>query len=414
MAKPAKDATQIARPIENVKPLQWEDGTVSKGRSASKAIVGNAEYFILKWRKHCSLSYKADREKDLPTDVGSYSTLERAKQAAEEHYGKQSQPANAPPAYVPRQKPDPQNDDEDRWPVHPANTAPKMSATELKVLAADIKKHGLHNPVVYWEDNREAAFGSKGPFQIYLLDGVNRARAIRLLTLDDHEVEHSAGLSKDGLAQTLCAFKRLWPSDNWVPDIDPYAFHLSMNVHRRHLTNEEKRWQIKQAIAANPQASNRKIGKKVGADHKTVAAARTEMTETVRNGEIPQTEHRPSARAEAALRDDPTLTTRQLQAKANVSADTATKARKQSQTKSEPKAEPVSEPKPDPEAKPDFRYFAEWIEGEAKHIMRADEWKGIVKHKAQMPAEYRDRVADCLKALVDQAIVLIAEFCAPP
>lgn len=82
-------------------------------------------------------------------------------------------------------------------------------------------------------------------------------------------------------------------------------------------------------------------------------------------------------------------------------------------TPSPPKAskpKPVSEPKPDPDAKPDFRYFADWIEGEAKHIFAADEWKGIVKHKPQMPAVYRNRVIDCLKSLADQVNDKIAEF----
>lgn len=93
------------------------------------------------------------------------------------------------------------------------------------------------------------------------------------------------------------------------------------------MTNEEKRWQIKQAIAADPQGSNRKIAKKLGRSHTTVAAPRADMAEAVPNGQPGQTEHKPSARAEAALRDDPTLSTRELQEKANVGASTAAKAR---------------------------------------------------------------------------------------
>jgi hypothetical protein len=135
-----------------------------------------------------------------------------------------SQASDKAPA-TPRQ-PDPRPDD--NWPVHPANTAPKMSDDELKVLAADIKKHGLHNPIIYWEDNREAANGSKGPFPLYLLDGVNRAKPIRLLKLDGYDAT-SSGTHLVDLTLRVYAIRQVVNiglggggiRNRWKPDIDP-------------------------------------------------------------------------------------------------------------------------------------------------------------------------------------------------
>jgi hypothetical protein len=165
-------------------------------------------------------------------------------------------------------------------PVHPANNAPPMSDAELKVLAADIQKYGLQEPIIYWRDNREEANGAKGPFQVYLLDGRNRLAALKLLGIHDPN-KAPVGKLVESRTRIVNAIKQVGilgkSSTQWETDTDPVAFHLSMNVHRRHLTNDQKRWQIKHAIVANPRASNRAIGRKVGASHHTVAEVRTDM-----------------------------------------------------------------------------------------------------------------------------------------
>jgi hypothetical protein len=43
-------------------------------------------------------------------------------------------------------------------------------------------------------------------------------------------------------------------------------------------TNSAKREQIRQALAARPEASNRELARQLGVDHKTVAAVRGEQT----------------------------------------------------------------------------------------------------------------------------------------
>jgi ParB-like chromosome segregation protein Spo0J len=257
-------------------------------------------------------------------------------------------------------------------PVHPANNLPKMSKRELEELAKDIEKHGLEEPIIYWRDNREEANGAKGPFPLYLLDGVNRRDALRLLGIDDprnakkgHLVERSVRFV-DAIKQvgTLGSNKTTWETD-----VDPYAFHLSMNAYRRHLTSDQKRWAIKQAIIADPIASDRKIARKIGANDKTVAKTRSEMD--VRNAEIPQNERKPLDRAKAVLKTEPNLTTRQLQAKAKVSAMIAQQARndlslpKQTQSKAAPpQQKPTKEQCTRATAKEADRaaeQFAEWV-----------------------------------------------------
>lgn len=73
-----------------------------------------------------------------------------------------------------------------------------------------------------------------------------------------------------------------------LPDgVDPYDYVLAANVHRRHLTTEQKRELIAKVLKAKPGESNRKIAKQTKADHKTVAAVRGDLEST---GEIPQLE----------------------------------------------------------------------------------------------------------------------------
>ena len=146
--------------------------------------------------------------------------------------------------------------------LHPANNAPLMSGAELAELAADIKAHGLHKPIVLWSDNREEANGSEGPFQHFLLDGRNRLEALKLLGINDPRQARFGDLGIDTVV-TLKAVKEISHlalaggklRSRWETDCDPYAFHRSMNVFRRHLTPEQRRWQIKQAILKEPTAN---------------------------------------------------------------------------------------------------------------------------------------------------------------
>jgi 16S rRNA G966 N2-methylase RsmD len=94
------------------------------------------------------------------------------------------------------------------WPVHPAaELFPMLDGDELRQLAEDIAEHGLREPVWLWrnpDDDTE-----------YLLDGRNRVAA--------------------------CAESRTEVQTRWYEGDDPISFVVSLNIARRHLTNDQKK-----------------------------------------------------------------------------------------------------------------------------------------------------------------------------
>ena len=138
----------------------------------------------------------------------------------------------------------------DLLPIHPAcEIFPLMSEAELEALAQDIKANGLR-VLAGIQENSDG--------NPVLLDGRNRLDALSLLgeeiTLDNRSIF------------------------GWVPDdTDPVAFIVSNNIHRRHLTAEQKRDLIAKLIKAQPSKSNRQIAATVKASHPTVAKVRDEL-----------------------------------------------------------------------------------------------------------------------------------------
>src|SRR5262245_47839519 len=155
-----------------------------------------------------------------------------------------------------------------------------MSEAELKELADNIKANGLQMPVVFWSpDPRDRDLIRRGEDlervkNLYLLDGRNRLDALEA-----------------GGFKLVNNGKVVW--DSWCKAVmhvageDPYAFVLSANIQRRHLTAEQKRDLIAKVLKAKPEQSNREIAKQTKSDHKTVAKVRKEREST---GEIPQLE----------------------------------------------------------------------------------------------------------------------------
>jgi hypothetical protein len=153
-------------------------------------------------------------------------------------------------------------------PVHPAaNLFPPISQAELKELAEDIEKNGLSTRVVLWPD---------GDKKLSLIDGRNRLDALALLGLLTIERGSLALKARpnDHPFEFECAYR----------NSDPYALALSYNVHRRHLTAEQKRDLIAKLLKAKPEASNVSIAKQVRVDDKTVASVRRDLES---NSEIP-------------------------------------------------------------------------------------------------------------------------------
>jgi ParB-like nuclease domain len=148
--------------------------------------------------------------------------------------------------------------------VHPAaDLFPMMSNEELYALAADIKKNGLQQEIILWAPTPTAARD-----QYQLLDGRNRLEA----------------MERAGVTLDIEQHVRLY-----CDKVDPYAFVISANIHRRHLTGEQKRELIAKLIKATPEKSDRQIADTVKADHKTVGTVRAEQEA---RGEIPHVETR--------------------------------------------------------------------------------------------------------------------------
>jgi ParB-like chromosome segregation protein Spo0J len=144
--------------------------------------------------------------------------------------------------------------------VHPAaDLFSPLGEEDLLALAADIKKHGLKQPVLIIEDKDGSTV---------LIDGRNRLDALEYLgekiTLDNSAI-----------------FERL-PAGT-----DIYASVISLNIHRRHLTSEQKRALVAKLLKADPEKSDRQVAIAAKADHKTVGKVRSKMEGT---GEIPQLE----------------------------------------------------------------------------------------------------------------------------
>jgi ribosomal protein S14 len=133
-----------------------------------------------------------------------------------------------------------------------------MSPDELRALGEDILKNKLTTRPVLWRAN------SNAPLQ--LLDGISRLDAIEMVT------------GKPALA--LMAEDGLLASDKFLVldrSEDPFAYVVSANLHRRHLTAEQKRELIAKLIKATPEKSDRQIAETVKASPTTVGTVRAEM-----------------------------------------------------------------------------------------------------------------------------------------
>jgi ParB-like chromosome segregation protein Spo0J len=129
---------------------------------------------------------------------------------------------------------------------------PELRPEEFEALKQDIAERGVVVPVVVDE------FGA-------ILDGHNRARACRELGINDYPVEVRSGLS----------------------EADKRVFARKLNVLRRHLTRDQVRQLIGDQLRDPPEWADRRIGRELGVDHKTVGAVRAELGSI---GEIPQLE----------------------------------------------------------------------------------------------------------------------------
>ena len=112
-----------------------------------------------------------------------------------------------------------------------------MDGGDYAALVEDIRTHGLREPLVLYRGQ--------------ILDGRNRARACAEAGVD--------------LA---------WREMAFVDDAAAAAFVDSINLHRRHLTPEQKNARIATRLKANPAASDRQVAKQTRTSHPRVARVR--------------------------------------------------------------------------------------------------------------------------------------------
>jgi hypothetical protein len=168
----------------------------------------------------------------------------------------------------------------DHLKIHPAaDLFPLMSEAELRELGEDIKKNGLLSPIIIDGDEE-------------LVDGRNRLDAIAMLGMEFEFIRAKRGWRK-GKIIGIESYDFDTPLSGavWTMfddfETNPYDFVISANLHRRHLTADQKRDLIAKVLKAKPEVSNRQIAKQVKADDKTVANVRRDLESTA---EIPKLE----------------------------------------------------------------------------------------------------------------------------
>ena len=168
-------------------------------------------------------------------------------------------------------------------PIHPAaELLPRMTKEELIELGNDIKASGLISPIVVCGRLVDDAAVHK-EFKYSLLDGISRLDAMDAVGID---FEITTGNFNRPTIEIEGDFDRNIPEPiTHVSEVDPYAFVLSANLRRRHLTAKQKRELVGKLLKATPEKSNRQIAEAVKVDHKTVASVRA-AKEAI--GEIPQ------------------------------------------------------------------------------------------------------------------------------
>jgi len=149
----------------------------------------------------------------------------------------------------------------DVLPIHPAaELFPLMTPDELRSLGEDILKNGMTSPIVLWEADENTP--------AVLLDGRNRLDAIELV-IGPPKVNRWSVFVDGRLNRGLV--------DTFAGHVDPYAHVISANIHRRHLTTEQKRELIAKLIKAQPEKSNRQIARTAKVDDKTVGVVRADL-----------------------------------------------------------------------------------------------------------------------------------------
>jgi hypothetical protein len=163
----------------------------------------------------------------------------------------------------------------DTLPIHPAAALfPRMSSDELRELGKDIRKNGLRSSIALWQSDKGAS--------ALLLDGISRLDAVEVelgrpvrVVPRTYRLRTRWSLETDEDGESVPVTNLIGEAGNTTAnqqtfillgrDVDPWAYVTSANLHRRHLTAEQRRELIVKLIEAMPEKSNRQIAKLVNA-----------------------------------------------------------------------------------------------------------------------------------------------------
>jgi hypothetical protein len=160
-----------------------------------------------------------------------------------------------------------------------------MSEAELLELGKDIDEHGLRHPVVIFCDRIKRSRNDYARLdEMLLLDGRNRLSAMEAAGIRLFD-EEAGTLSPDIQTDGDDPIEIIWRGYDGGSDVfDPFAYVVSANLHRRHLTADQKREVIAALLKSRPERSDRATAKIAKVSDKTVGAVRAELSA---NAEIP-------------------------------------------------------------------------------------------------------------------------------
>jgi hypothetical protein len=161
--------------------------------------------------------------------------------------------------------------------IHPAaELLPRMKPEELQALAEDIKENGLQHPIILWTPS---AKDDPNPESFVVLDGISRLDAAELAGLET--IRGNTWLNCPPLREQLLYGHQIVQEivlgksvrTKRIPAIEPYAYVLSANIRRRHLTPEETKVLIKKLKAKYPDHTNRQLAAMASVHPSTVTRA---------------------------------------------------------------------------------------------------------------------------------------------
>lgn len=157
--------------------------------------------------------------------------------------------------------------------VHPAaELFPLLGKDELRELGEDIKKNGLRTHITIWSPDPNSN-------KVFLLDGRNRLDSMEAVGLPILKDEWKGG----GIHQLLFPYRQVYGFgggigfDGLKCTADPFEFVISANIHRRHLTAEQRRDLIAKVLKATPGKSNRQIADETKSNRNTVGQIRKKL-----------------------------------------------------------------------------------------------------------------------------------------